>query len=711
MGSTQSSGIERRDDANGDGLLADAGEPLRQPTLSEQLQHLLLDEPRQQQRFVEPAQFCRFVGGASRQRRVRHLGHLKHSTYTPVRASRVRPRCSMGDLPDALPDPQPAASTLARVLDRAVPATAWLRRHETALWWLHSGWALAIGIGVLWLGARNYAWLRVTYAYVAFIWLASFALPRLLRSPRIPAPWHRPLQLAVNYFVKNFYQQLLFFVLPVYWASTTFGARNSWFVVLVAASAVLSTFDVVYDRYLSAKRHLTAVFFGFNLFACVNVVLPVLWSVSTAAALRISAALAVLGMMSIAVERPRLRRRSTTAGLVLGSLAVAALVEFGRPLIPPAPLRVVRAEFGDQIQRQPPVIPRPLTTLGAGFSGRLYLVTAISAPLGLRDRVRHVWSVDGRACHGITSLRGDRRQGAGLPALDVRGAEAGACRERRTRRRRDRGRPTDWPRDPVEGGVMPRYKLTIEYAGTRYSGWQIQKNARTVAGEIERAVEEAAGRPAGELYGSGRTDAGVHAIAQVAHLDLSSSWTGRELAAQVNACLPHDIVIVDAERVTHRFHARHSAVSRSYLYQVARRKSAFGKPFVWWVRDTLDAAAMERAAEAFAGFHDFRAFADNDPEQESTLVALDGVTVKEAGDLVLIRVEGSHFLWKMVRRIVGVLVEAGRGGLRAADVDGLLDGDSDLPPRLTAPPSGLFLEHVWYPGDTRDLDIAPVMRL
>jgi hypothetical protein len=284
---------------------------------------------------------------------------------------------------------------LARVLHRAAPATAWLHRHETLLWWLHSGWALAFGVGVLWLGARNYAWLRVTYAYVAFIWIASFALPRLLRSPRIPATWHRPLQLAVNYFVKNFYQQLLFFVLPVYWASTTPGARNSWFVVLVAASAVLSTFDVVYDRYVSVKRHLTAVFFGFNLFACVNVVLPVLWSVSTATALRISAGLAILAMVSIAVERPGLRPRSAAAGLLLGVLAVAALVEFGRPLIPPAPLRIVRADFGGEVQRQPPVIPRPLTRLDEGFAGRLYVVTAISAPLGLRDRVRHAWSVDG----------------------------------------------------------------------------------------------------------------------------------------------------------------------------------------------------------------------------------------------------------------------------------------------------------------------------
>jgi tRNA pseudouridine38-40 synthase len=258
---------------------------------------------------------------------------------------------------------------------------------------------------------------------------------------------------------------------------------------------------------------------------------------------------------------------------------------------------------------------------------------------------------------------------------------------------------------------MPRYKLTLEYAGTRYSGWQVQKNARTVAGEIERAVAEAAGRAAGELYGSGRTDAGVHALGQVAHLDLASSWTGRELVSRVNERLPHDIVILDAERVPHRFHARHSAIGRSYLYQIARRKTAFGKPFVWWVRDDLDVPGMRSAASAFTGLHDFRAFADNDPDDTSTRVALEGITVEEVGALVLIRVEGSHFLWKMVRRLVGVLAEVGRGRLGGDEAAALLGGDSDLPARLTAPPSGLFLEHVRYPGDPSPPPARPVIRV
>jgi tRNA pseudouridine38-40 synthase len=130
---------------------------------------------------------------------------------------------------------------------------------------------------------------------------------------------------------------------------------------------------------------------------------------------------------------------------------------------------------------------------------------------------------------------------------------------------------------------MPRFKLTIEYAGTRYSGWQIQQNARTVQGELARAIQDVARRSEFELYGAGRTDAGVHALAQVAHLDLYTTLPPRTLRDRVNERLPADIHINDAVTVPHRFHARHDARSRSYLYQISRRKSAFFKPYVWWV--------------------------------------------------------------------------------------------------------------------------------
>jgi len=259
---------------------------------------------------------------------------------------------------------------------------------------------------------------------------------------------------------------------------------------------------------------------------------------------------------------------------------------------------------------------------------------------------------------------------------------------------------------------MARYKLTLEYAGTRYSGWQIQKNARTVQGELQRALREVFPRGHLETYGAGRTDAGVHALGQVAHLDVGTELPPATLAGRVNDNLPHDIHVLTAERVSPRFHARHSAVARSYVYQIALRRSAFLKPFVWWVRDRLDVDAMQNAAARFTGLSDFRAFTDDDPEEKSTRVLVESVTMVRADALLLLRVVGSHFLWKMVRRLTGVLVEVGRGALAPEAIVELLSGDSELPARLTAPPSGLFLERVFYepPGSPAPLE-APVFGL
>ena len=254
---------------------------------------------------------------------------------------------------------------------------------------------------------------------------------------------------------------------------------------------------------------------------------------------------------------------------------------------------------------------------------------------------------------------------------------------------------------------MPRYKVSLEYAGTRYSGWQIQQNARTVQGELHRVLRDLTGGARFETYGSGRTDAGVHALRQVAHIDLAQTLPPETLIARLNEALPHDINVLDAERVSPRFHARHSAIGRSYLYQIATRRTAFAKPFVWWVADPLDVDRMQAAADALAGFNDYRAFTDDDPDEKSTRVLVQDVVVARHGALILVRVLGSHFLWKMVRRLVGVLVEVGRGRLAPDDVADLLTGTSDLPARLTAPASGLFLERVFYEGDRSDDSLEP----
>ena len=248
---------------------------------------------------------------------------------------------------------------------------------------------------------------------------------------------------------------------------------------------------------------------------------------------------------------------------------------------------------------------------------------------------------------------------------------------------------------------MARFKVFIEYAGTKYSGWQIQNNARTIQGELTRVIAEVTGQRQFELYGSGRTDAGVHALEQVAHLDIITSIPAETLRRRVNDALPSDIHILKMELALRKFHARHDAVSRSYLYQISRRRTAFAKNFVWWMRDELDLVKMRAAAEQFSGMKDFRSFTDDSADEISTVVAIERIEVAEDGDLVVVRVEGSHFLWKMVRRMVGVMVDVGVGGTTVEQASMFLREDSGIPAKLTAPASGLFLERVYYRGETR----------
>lgn len=258
---------------------------------------------------------------------------------------------------------------------------------------------------------------------------------------------------------------------------------------------------------------------------------------------------------------------------------------------------------------------------------------------------------------------------------------------------------------------MARFKLTLEYEGTRYSGWQVQKNARTVQGDLTNAIGVVTATKQFELYGSGRTDAGVHALRQVAHLDITTMLAPEILRRKVNDELPSDINILEIEKTGHTFHARHDAVARSYMYQIARRRTAFGKRFVWWIKDELNAEKMKQASSLFVGMQNFRSFTADDPEEKSTTVHLEEVKIVEIGDLILIRFVGSHFLWKMVRQLVGTLAEVGRGKLTITKLEEWLQQGSDEPAKLTAPPSGLFLERVYYKGDRRVQDFHPLLNL
>ena len=256
---------------------------------------------------------------------------------------------------------------------------------------------------------------------------------------------------------------------------------------------------------------------------------------------------------------------------------------------------------------------------------------------------------------------------------------------------------------------MARFKVFLEYEGTRYSGWQIQKNARTVQGEIVAALRDILATTDFELYGSGRTDAGVHALLQVAHLEAPTMLGPEILKMKLNDKLPADINILEIEKTSKDFHARHDATARVYVYQISRRRTAFGKRVVWWIKDPLNIESMRSAASLFVGRKDFRSFTADDPEAKSTKVQIDRLEVKEEGDLILIRISGSHFIWKMVRQIVGVLAEVGRGKLHSKEVERLLKEDSDIPAKLTAPPSGLFLEEVLYENVTAQKDLRPVL--
>ena len=243
---------------------------------------------------------------------------------------------------------------------------------------------------------------------------------------------------------------------------------------------------------------------------------------------------------------------------------------------------------------------------------------------------------------------------------------------------------------------MPTWKLTLEYEGTRYRGWQTQKNAeKTVQGTLAHAARDLFGEET-TIGGSGRTDAGVHALAQVAHLKARKALAPRQILEGLNDRLPFDLNVLSVETAGPKFHARHDAKSRTYLYRISRRRTAFEKRLVWWIKDRLDAESMRRAAKLFVGRHDFASFCENPEGQESTIVVVESSEIEETPEEIRFRITASHFLWKMVRRLAGSLVEVGRGNLDAAGVSKLLAERSASPAKWTAPPSGLFLEKVRY---------------
>lgn len=249
---------------------------------------------------------------------------------------------------------------------------------------------------------------------------------------------------------------------------------------------------------------------------------------------------------------------------------------------------------------------------------------------------------------------------------------------------------------------MPTYRMVIEYDGSRFQGWQIQARGRTVQGVLLDAVRKVLQEPGVDLQGAGRTDAGVHALGQVASLRCRRGVDPGELHPRLEELLPQDLAVLSVAPAPRGFHARHDAEARVYRYQITRRRSAFGKRFSWWISTDLCVPDMAAAAQALVGRHDFGAFARRAGEVGSTLVEMESVEAVQVGPVVLLRFVGSHFLWNQVRRLTAALVAVGKGEAKIEDVAGWLDGSS-VPPAAAAPAAGLFLETVRYPGDAKEL--------
>jgi len=226
----------------------------------------------------------------------------------------------------------------------------------------------------------------------------------------------------------------------------------------------------------------------------------------------------------------------------------------------------------------------------------------------------------------------------------------------------------------------------------------VQLGQRTVAGEILSAIRGALG-DSPKLIGAGRTDQGVHAEGQVANFFTRTTLPTGAIAESLNAVLPQDINILEARDAPLSFHARHDALARRYRYQIASRRSAFFKRFLWWIRQPLDLAAMDRAAGALPGRHDFSSFADRSAEVKEPRVRVFHAAFRRGDFLTSFTIEADHFLPRMVRRIVGVLVQIGLGNLPVEAMDRFLAESVDDPAAWTCPSSGLFLERVSYPGD------------
>lgn len=245
---------------------------------------------------------------------------------------------------------------------------------------------------------------------------------------------------------------------------------------------------------------------------------------------------------------------------------------------------------------------------------------------------------------------------------------------------------------------MRNIKLTIEYDGTNYFGWQRQAEGKTIQEEIENALQNITGENIA-LQGSGRTDSGVHALAQVANFKTAGNIKPKEFQMGLNSVLPQDITIMDSEETDPDFNAQFSAKSKIYTYKIynSPHPSALLRKRVWFVPYTLNIEDMEKSAETLIGEHDFKAFAQSGVEVKTTVRTVLSATINiEHDNIILFNIEATGFLKRMVRLIIGTMVQVGKGRINHLDFAEILNSGKKNKFVYAAPPQGLYLKEVKY---------------
>ena len=244
---------------------------------------------------------------------------------------------------------------------------------------------------------------------------------------------------------------------------------------------------------------------------------------------------------------------------------------------------------------------------------------------------------------------------------------------------------------------MRNIKLTIEYDGTSYGGWQKQKNNRTIQQCIEEAIKLLTGEEV-ELIGSSRTDAGVHAKGMVANFITNSQIPADKFREAINTKLPDDIGIIKSEEVDRNFHSRYDSKGKTYCYTLVNRyeKVCIGRNYVYQVRDELNYNLMKEAAKYFLGKHDFKAFKTNGSSVKTSVRTINGLELELKGDVIKIFVSADGFLYNMVRIIVGTLIEVGKGKIKPESIERIIKNGDRSKAGPCVPPNGLVLEKVFY---------------